>query len=900
MSSIKILIARVNQDPQTVIPQLSTQELSNLVEYADQAYYLGDTNPFTDAIYDELREKLVTLTGPVTVTRTPITGRKVKLPYHMGSMDKVKSGEPALRNWLSQYPAPYITSVKLDGVSALYTRDSYKQAKLYTRGDGIIGQDISFLLPHLKLPSLGRLNAVRGEIIIPKEIFSTNRFVRPNTGIGSALVYYENPRNAVSGLVNSLEDRYNKELANSVDFVAYEHIAPTVQQPSLSQQLEQLRRNGFQVAQHQRVTSIDEAELSQLFDQYLLESPYEIDGVIIQIDRPYQRNISGNPEYARAYKKNLDILTATTTVVDVEWNLSRTKFLKPVLLLEPVIVDNVTISRATGYNAKFIVDNKIGPGAVVKIVRSGGVIPKVLEIIQPATSGQGKLPDTLFKWGSTAVDIILDQSGDESTPELEQLKEEAKIKAIAYFLATLKVEKMGEKTVEKIFQKLKQDHQAPNLGDFLRLSIQQIRFLGPKTSENIIQNIRTSLQYATPNLLAAASGLFGRGIGEKKLDMITDTFPNFWTRYSLPFNPSMIQQDLLLVDGVAGATAQLISNNYEQFYRFYLGIRDLLNPSKMIDGPQPYTLDHLAKTSGMFPYLQNDQLEDLLIQIDFSQLTNNGFAIPSQMVRPASVNTANYAQFLAQLPVFFDYIKRMQERYSYLVDPIVRKSNLVQPIETTSVVTPISVTQVSTPSVTYRKTMPKLIVLTDLKNKAKYEKTIKELGGKTGSSVTHSTDLVVIGHSDVSSIKRKRAEEKGIPVITLDEFEYDYLTPISTAVTVMQSNPIPYISDSVCETICQLQSNDSFVTESGEFQDFLGSLDEPSTPRSTLDETLAILDQTLSLQDILLILKGDIQNPQRKRLVDQFRLILEPVVPDRNERMSILKQLAKSKMPTKN
>lgn len=634
---------------------LTETEILELLQTADQSYYNSDSPIIPDTVYDYYRG-LVPKTKPISLP-TPVTGRKIKLPYNLGSMDKTKAeDEHLIIKWLKENPGPYSVSLKLDGVSALYYHSSDKKYRLFTRGDGQIGQDISFLLKHLDLPEIPEGNGVRGELILPKSEFRSRIFLKSDSK------KYENARNAVSGLANSLETNYHLDIAKTVDFVSYELILPRGTQLPITQQFHQLHDLGFNVVHFSKLTHLTPLILSQLYDRQLEESRYEIDGLILQADYPYTRNTSGNPNYAVAYKKNLENLTAVTTVEIIEWNVSRTEVIKPVIILQPIKIDGVTISRVTGNNAKYIRDAKIGPGAIIRLIRSGGVIPKVLEVIQPAQ--QVVWPSIPFIWNETGVDIIaLDRSNE--------------VKRIYYFLSSLKVEKIGEKTVERILE----EYPFLDLNQFLRLTSTDLAFLGSKISQTISDGLKHIFNGATINQIAAASGLFGRGIGIRKLDLVTSVLPNFWLQKTPP-----IVSDLTAIHGVGKETASLLVEHYQEFQDLYQSIRDLIKKSTV-------TLDQAV-------------IDD-----------------------------------------------RPKKQLSTINSPVEQKQN----------------------KLTGKKTMPAIVVLSDLKNKAKYDKLIKERGGTSGSSVTQSTNLLVIGDESVHSTKRANAEKKGIPIITLEEFERDYL-----------------------------------------------------------------------------------------------------------------------------
>lgn len=890
MASTDVLISQIKTNPSRVIPLLTIEQMYSLIREADKKYYNEDRNIFSDDVYDQIRERLESLVGSVPYYRTPVSGRVVKLPFYMGSMNKVKLGEGTLGNWTLRYPGPYVVSIKLDGASALYTK-SRGEFKLYSRGKDGIGQDISYLLTHLKLPNLPPdILAVRGELVIPKAIFESKRFLRPNTGImqqdGTVTngEYYENTRNSVSGLVNRKEgNSYNKELADALDFVVYESITASSMQPALSSQLQSLTSLGFQVVYHQLYSNVDEELLSQMIDSVLLTNPYALDGLIVHIDRPYQRNISGNPDYAVAFKKIL--LVKETRIRKIQWNTGKDEILTPVAILDPVDFD-VTVSQVTLHNARRVVAGVLGPGAIIKIIRSGEVIPHVYEVVEPATSGEPALPTFPYIWTASGADIKLPEYDENQSEELADLRSDAKISRIYYFLSTLGVEKTGKKTVAQIYNAIQTEKGGgePTLNDFLRLNVSQIRFLGPKTSETVIANIHRAIRRANPNKLVAASGLFGRGIGEKKMEMITSQLPDFWTRYPIPFQVDQITRDLMGVSGVATTTAELISGNYEKFYRFFLSIQDLLDPLVLqtTSVPAIFTLDRLTQISGLFTDFTPLELEQLLSEkVATIHMVND----------VTSITLERRNRFHQLWSTFSNWVDQLEAHYGNLISRTVNQ-NICQRLQneltqTVTVFPTIPSTSISglVNGPTYLNPMPGLVVLSDFKGKKKYEEMIEARGGRIANTVTNATNIVVIGDETVQSGKRKKAEEKGIPVVTLEAFIHDYLTPISDSTpvrsvtgpnittptvtvtpigSVSTTHPLNIATDTPTTTINPTVQS---VTHSKSIQV------APVESSSSL-VILNVLSTSFTLGELELLLSLEKSTPRRDELVKQMHHVL--------------------------
>jgi NAD-dependent DNA ligase len=323
---------------------------------------------------------------------------------------------------MKKYSGPFVLSCKLDGVSGMYSTEG-KTPKLYTRGDGNIGQDISHLIPFLKLPKEKGI-VVRGEFIIPKETFDEKY-----------KVLFANPRNLVSGIVNSKSADKKME---DLHFVAYELIRP---QMIPSEQMKHLTNAKFEVVQHITTETLTNDMLSQVLVDWRKNYAYEIDGVIVANDGIYERH-SGNPEHAFAFKMVLSDQVAEAKVVDVIWTPSKDGYLKPRVQIEPINLGGVCIEYATGFNAGFINENNIGVGSLIEIIRSGDVIPYIRKVVVPAK--YPKMPNVLYKWNDTNVDIMLqDIDSDETVRE----------KNITGFFRGIGVEGLSSGNITRIIKK---------------------------------------------------------------------------------------------------------------------------------------------------------------------------------------------------------------------------------------------------------------------------------------------------------------------------------------------------------------------------------------------------------------------------------------------------------------
>ena len=491
---------------------MSEEQLSKMIRDANANYYGNGTPIMTDQEYDILCE---TTKGRFpnneavkeghTKTNVEIEKNKVLLPYEMWSMDKIKPDTKTLSKWKSAYGGPYVVSCKLDGVSGLYSTEcgGVGGAKLYTRGNGKVGQDVSHLIPYMKLPVVTNTSVVvlRGEFIMEKQVFQ-DKYADT----------FANPRNFVAGIVN--QKKFEPEKFADVKFVCYEVIKP-IMKPS--EQMRFLAAHGFETVQNLcmvKPNDLSNDMLSQMLVDWRGNYKYESDGVICADDKIYPR-VNGNPEHAFAFKMLLSEQTTQAKVVDVIWTPSKDGYLKPRVQIEPVVLGGVSIEYATGFNARFIHDNKVGVGSVVKLVRSGDVIPHIEDVVRAAE--QGKMPcmaETPYVWNKTKVDIMLqDKMSDAVVQE----------KNITGFFKTIEVEGLSSGNVKRIMEAgfdTTQKIIKMNKDDFLGID-----GFKDKLATKISKGIKTKLDDATLPQLMQATNIFGRGFGVKKFGAILKSVP---------------------------------------------------------------------------------------------------------------------------------------------------------------------------------------------------------------------------------------------------------------------------------------------------------------------------------------------------------------------------------------
>lgn len=378
------------------------EKLLELFRKANDAYHTGNVeSPLTDEAFDELKDTIATLdpgNAEINAVGTPLHGSNHPLPVSMPSLNKAKHGDGDIAKWFTKHNIKsFVTSDKLDGVSILlvYTDGKWKAA--YTRGDGTEGSLVTLHVDACQRDFPGKIGLQHSITVRAEAIMSEVQFEKYK---GS----YANPRNMVAGVFNRKELKddplapeggYQEE---SINIVCYE-VVSGIKFSTRAKMFEWLTNNNFNTVKH-KIQNYDPAKHDDDYFKRMLErrkekTVFQLDGLVLQTnDEKLRRSLDiedGNPASAIAFKSASADNKAETEVVAVEWNISHHGFLKPRLEVKPVQLSGVTVTHATAFNAKYISDNDIGPGAKILLTRSGDVIPHILAVIRRAYEPQ--MPD---------------------------------------------------------------------------------------------------------------------------------------------------------------------------------------------------------------------------------------------------------------------------------------------------------------------------------------------------------------------------------------------------------------------------------------------------------------------------------------------------------------------------
>ena len=545
------------EDPYNMITKLSLKDLVKLINDANNQYYNYDNPIMTDQEYDLLKDELEKRNPKhkllMQIGTKSHSKDKVRLPYHMGSMDKLKLGSGLIQKWLNKFGGSYVLSDKLDGTSGLLILRKDGKHMLFTRGDGEVGTDISSLLKNMNgIPDLKINLVVRGELLISKSIYEKNKNE------------YVNARAMINGLVGK-KNISNDEVKN-ITFVGYEIVDPF---DKIESQMKLLKKLKFETVENKLVNKLDEDYLSSYFKKRKLESKYDIDGIIVTHNGDHERNKSKNPKYAFAFKELIEDQILTTEITDIEWRVSKDGLIKPRIHIKPTIIGGIKILHVTGHNAKNVIDSGLGIGAKIKITRAGEVIPYILEVIKKAKPTLPKIP---YKWNDTKVDYVVDKDNLSDSINYDIL-----VKNITYFLKTMNIKYVDESIVKKMINVGLND-----INKIINASVDDLMKIDgfkDKMAEKIFKNVQDAIKDVELSKVMTASNLFGHGLGIKKLSLVTNKNPDI---LKLKLSRKDFINKIVEIDGFDVKTATQFVDNIDKFKEFLLKNKNIKVYTKKI------------------------------------------------------------------------------------------------------------------------------------------------------------------------------------------------------------------------------------------------------------------------------------------------------------------------------
>lgn len=490
-------------------------ELTDAVNYHNYRYYMLEDPVISDFEFDRLVRELAELEKSYPqYVREDSPSKRVggavsekfrrvlhKIPMlsldNTYSKDEVEDFDRKIKKFLGygvNETVSYECELKFDGlaIELVYKNGIFVQGS--TRGDGIIGEDVTANLRTIKtIPlklqkNIGYME-VRGEVLMDKEEFKKLNEERLKNGLS----LFANPRNAASGSIRQLDPK----ITSSRNLIMFAYgVGDYSKKVGFKTQFEMmnfLKSLGININKNIKVVSGISGAID-FFDDIAKKRdylPFEIDGIVIKVnDLSLQERlgeISKSPRWATAYK--FLAKQETTDIIGIEVSVGRTGILTPVAILSPVNIGGVVVKRATLHNQDELDKKNINIGDRVLVERSGDVIPEVVKVISKGKKeGAFKLPALCPCCGSV---VVIDGAAHRCMNELScpcQIKG-----TIAHFASkrAMDIEGLGEKIVDKLVE----TSLIKNIADIYYLKKGSLRILegfGEKSEENIFNSIEKS------------------------------------------------------------------------------------------------------------------------------------------------------------------------------------------------------------------------------------------------------------------------------------------------------------------------------------------------------------------------------------------------------------------------
>ncbi len=539
------------------------EDLRAQLEYHSRKYYVEDAPEISDYEYDKLFRRLQELEKeypqfdrPDSPTRR-VGGealskfQKVTHAVPMGSLTDVFSFEEAAAFCQSTAGhGGYSVECKIDGLSVclVYENGSFVQGA--TRGDGLVGEDVTANLKTvrsipLRIPYTGHLE-VRGEVYMPRARFEKLNARRDE--LGEAL--FANPRNAAAGSLRQLDSAVTAE--RGLDIFIFNLQKCDKVFSTHMETLEFIAAQGFPVIPFLTLCNDTDSVLAQIekIGKMRPDLPFDIDGAVIKINSLAARVQIGEnastPKWATAYKFPPEC--KPTRLRDITVQVGRTGVLTPTAELEPVRLAGTTVSRATLHNIDYITAKDIRIGDTVMVQKAGDIIPEIVEVdlkLRPQDARPYTMPDRCPSCGEKVV-----RDEEAAVRCTNGACPAQRLRSLTHYAsrAAMNIDGLGPAVVALLCE----NHLVENAADLYGLTAEQIAPLermGEKSAQNLVAAIDRSRHAGLARLIYA---LGIRQIGEKAAANLSAHFGSLEKLfYATP-------EELTAVDDIGEITAQCI------------------------------------------------------------------------------------------------------------------------------------------------------------------------------------------------------------------------------------------------------------------------------------------------------------------------------------------------------
>jgi DNA ligase (NAD+) len=527
------------------------EALREKIRYHEHRYYVLDAPEISDTEFDRLMGQLKKIEAehPELVTPDSPTQRvggkpregfmKVRHSSPMLSLDNTYN-EQDLRGWERRVhelsglkDVEYLCELKLDGMSLALHYEDGRLVRGLTRGDGTTGEDVTLNVRTVRsIPlSISRETLktagapsdfeVRGELLMPIAAFKRLNEEREKQGLAT----FANPRNFAAGTVRQLEPSITA--SRRLDYFGYMLLKDgRTYLPRQSETMNALEKLGFKANLNRKlVENMEEVwKFIQQWEGKRDSLPYEIDGIVIKVDRVSVQEELGYtgkaPRWAIAYK--YAARGGVTKIEDILVQVGRTGKLTPVAALKPVPIGGTTVTRATLHNMDEIERLGVKVGDWVQVERGGDVIPKVVSVVEDKDHPRGKksfhMPERCPVCGGHVVRTEGEADHRCVNPNCPaQLRE-----TIRHFASRgiMNIEGMGDALVGQLTER----GLVKNIADIYKLTkddLLGLERMGEKSAQNVLDEIQRSKQLPLERVIY---GLGIRFVGERTAEFLAEHF----------------------------------------------------------------------------------------------------------------------------------------------------------------------------------------------------------------------------------------------------------------------------------------------------------------------------------------------------------------------------------------
>ena len=549
------------------------ESLREKINQANYQYYVLDNPTLSDFEYDELFSRLKALeeANPLLITPDSPTQRvgglsekftEHKHKYRLYSLDNTYNEEELIK-WYERVTKEcggqqeLVCELKIDGLAMALTYENGLFTKGVTRGDGIVGEDITNNLKTVKAIPLRLFENidvdVRGEVYMPKSSFE--KLNEDNLKSGEKL--FANPRNAASGSIRQLDSTITAK--RDLSFFTYTVILnPDSEIRTHWDSLQYIKKLGFKINPNVRLVKdiYGAIEYCKEWENKRFELDYATDGVVIKVNNLSCQQEMGftsrAPKWATAFKFPPEEMT--TTLLDIEWGVGKTGAVTPVAILEPVLLAGSTVSRASLHNLDEIkrLDVRIGDKVLIK--KAAEIIPKVIKVVDD--ENHSKLPIYTMNFSCPDCESPLETREGEvnlycSNPNCRSVV----LAKLEYWVSkeAMDIDFVGPSLIEQLYDK----KMVFNPADFYKLTRQdlmQLDLIKEKSAENIFTAIEKSKDCTLSRFITALSI---RHVGKETADIIVNEFG------SLDAIKNASKDDLAKIEGIG----EKIANTVWEFFQ---------------------------------------------------------------------------------------------------------------------------------------------------------------------------------------------------------------------------------------------------------------------------------------------------------------------------------------------